>query len=101
MKIACKDNNLQYKNSPKNSGESTIFRWHGDLKKCPLLAELASKPGRPESVMNDHNVNAACEVLQENQLITCKEVAALTNVSKTSITQLSKIQQVTASPCLF
>lgn len=66
-------------------GESTIFRWHGDFKKGRLSAELAPRPGRPKSVVNDRNVNTVWVILQENRRMTCEEIAASTNISKTSI----------------
>ena len=44
MKAAFKD---------KCSGESTIFRWHGNFKNLSLSTELDPKPGRPESMVND------------------------------------------------
>ena len=39
-------------------------------KKGCLSAELVPKPGQPESVMNDQNVNTMCTFLQENGQIT-------------------------------
>ena len=53
-----------YKN--KYFGEYTIFRWYGDFKIKRLSAELASNSGRPESVMNDRNLNTVW-VMQENR----------------------------------
>lgn len=37
--------------------ESTNFRWYSDLKKEHLSAELALKPGRPESTVDYRNTN--------------------------------------------
>ena len=34
-----------YKNSPKSFGESTIFMWHGDLKKRRSYSELGFNNG--------------------------------------------------------
>ena len=41
----------------KYFGESTIFRWIGDLKERYLSTELAPKSGWPESIVNDQNAN--------------------------------------------
>ena len=50
-----------------------------------LSAVLALKPVRPKSVLNDRNVNAVWAILQENPRMTCEEIEASANISKTSI----------------
>ena len=62
--------------------ESGIFRWHGDFKKRYLSTALAYKPGQPESVMNEWNVQAT---LQETSPLTIEEIVALTYILKASI----------------
>ena len=53
-------------------GESTIFRWHDDLKKGRRFSELAWKssgtleiPGRAESAVNNQNVNIVVNLARE------------------------------------
>ena len=48
----------------KYFGEFPIFRWHGNFKRRHLSAELATMPGRPESIVNDRNVNTARAIFQ-------------------------------------
>ena len=55
MKDACKD---------KCVDESMIFRLY-----MALSAELATKPGRQESVVNDSNVKTVQAIFQENGLL--------------------------------
>lgn len=61
-------------------GESMIFRWRGNFKKGCLFAEVTSKPGWPENVSNDWNVNTVWAILQDNWQMTCEEIAAWTNI---------------------
>ena len=61
IKEACKD---------KCFGKSIIFRWHGDFKVRHMSAELAPKPGQPESVVNDQNNNTMWIILQEKHGMT-------------------------------
>ena len=67
----------------KYFGESFNFRWHGDFKIECLSAELAFKSDQSESVVNKQKT--VWVILRENRQMTCKEIAALTNISKTSI----------------
>ena len=62
-----------------------IFRWCGNFKKGHLSEELAPKPGRRKSVMDDQNVATVWTVFHENRRMTCEETAASTNYLKTSI----------------
>lgn len=79
-----------------------MFWWVYDFyttwwfKKVCLSVELASKPRRPENVVNNLNVNTVWEILQKNRRITCEESAASANISQTSIFHiLPKILQFT------
>ena len=45
------------------------YRWHDDFRKGKLSAELAHKPVRLESVVNERNVNIMWVILQENRVI--------------------------------
>ena len=53
-------------------------------KKELLSAKLVSKPGQPESIENDQNINTV-RILQEKQCMTCEAIAVSTNILKTLI----------------
>ena len=67
----------------KYFGESSNFRWHGDFKIGCLSVELAFKSDQPESAVNKQKT--VWVILQENRQMICEEIAASTNISKTSI----------------
>ena len=47
-------------------GESVILRKHWEFKKGVFSVELASKPGQPENVVNDWDINILQVILHKN-----------------------------------
>lgn len=69
--------------------DSTTLRRHSDFKKRMFVCRtMASKPDQSESVVNGWNPNTAWTILQENWPVTCGEIAASTNISKTLVVRI-------------
>ena len=74
------------------------FRRYGDFKKgCCVVNDQKEWL---DIVVNDRTVNNVREIFQEKRQKKRKEVAAASNILKTSCISYS-IQQLTASPCAF
>ena len=80
---------------------ATIFRWYALLKGGRESVELIPHGGRPATASTEVNVNTIQALILEDRFLSCRQIAAIMNISKSSVINIlsDKLKMRRVSSC--